>query len=268
MHDSETFVVLSGILPRLLLPLPLACMLLGLGLLRRAPGRALRAALFAALALLWLGGTRLVSEPLGRSLEWRYLPPADLPAADRIVVLGAATEPRVAPRREVGLGEGADRLLHAARLWRAGKAPGVLLCGGRAPGAAGAESEAADMAQVLELLGVPAAAIQQESRSRNTYENALEARRLLEPQGVRRILLVTSALHMPRAVGLFRHQGFEVIPAPADIRMLDPRARAEAPLLTRITSWVIPDAETLAYTTRALHEYMGIAAYRVMGRLD
>jgi len=124
------------------------------------------------------------------------------------------------------------------------------------------------MAEVLELLGVPASAILQESRSRNTYENAVEARRLLEPAGANRILLVTSALHMPRAVASFRHQGFEVIPAPTDFWIVTEEAQTRAGRLFRLATSVLPDAETLAYTTRALHEYFGIAMYKLEGRIE
>jgi uncharacterized SAM-binding protein YcdF (DUF218 family) len=93
---------------------------------------------------------------------------------------------------------------------------------------------------------------------------------MLEPLGVKRILLVTSALHMPRAVGLFRHQGFDVIAAPADFRAVAWSERsglfAEDPRYFLLQA--IPEAETLAYTTSALREWIGIAVYRTRGLME
>jgi len=266
--EFDVSFLLSNLVPPLLYPLGLGCLLVAAAALRERRRPGLRALLLGALGVLWLSGTWIVSEPLGRSLEWRYLPVAEPPSADRIVVLGGVTEPVITPRQSVELGSEANRLLQAARLWRAGKAPIVVLCGGHVPGSDGKRPESADMADVLELLGVPASAILEEDRSRNTYENAVEARRLLEPAGVNRILLVTSALHMPRAVASFRRQGFEVTPAPTDFRIVAEETHTRAEFIFRLLRSVLPDAETLAYTTRALHEYLGIAIYKVEGRID
>jgi uncharacterized SAM-binding protein YcdF (DUF218 family) len=94
-------------------------------------------------------------------------------------------------------------------------------------------------------------------------ENAVEAKRLLEPLAARRILLVTSALHMPRAAALFRGQGFEVVPAPTDWMVVhdNPRSAAGRAL------WLLPTAEGLAVTTRALREWLGLGVAFALGWL-
>ena len=173
--------------------------------------------------LLWLGGSRWVAVSLVHSLESQYSGAADPASAPAVVVLGGGTLPATPPRTAVELGGAGDRLLEAARLYRAGKAPRIVVSGGRIGWSRTHSPESTDMAEVLEFLGVPRAAILQEPRSRNTYENAIETRRLLAAEGIDRVLLVTSALHMPRAVALFRGAGFDVgFPHP---RLLGRRGR-------------------------------------------
>jgi uncharacterized SAM-binding protein YcdF (DUF218 family) len=93
---------------------------------------------------------------------------------------------------------------HAAALYRAGKARWVLLSGGNPPGDENVAPEAEAMAEVLRALGVPASAMRLEGRSRNTLENAVLSLALVRQVGARRVLLVTSALHMPRRSPCFR----------------------------------------------------------------
>jgi uncharacterized SAM-binding protein YcdF (DUF218 family) len=122
------------------------------------------------------------------------------------------------------------------------------------------------MAEVLEFMGVPREAILEESRSRNTFENAVETRRLLAREGIDRVLLVTSALHMPRAVALFRCAGFDVVPAPADFWVSDDdRLGFGNGSLEGVVLGLLPDAENLANTTRALKEYLGLMLSRLLG---
>jgi uncharacterized SAM-binding protein YcdF (DUF218 family) len=121
----------------------------------------------------------------------------------------------------------------------------------------------AEMAAVIEIMGVPASAVVQESESGNTYQNATGTKIILEQRNLHRILLVTSALHMPRAMALFKQQGIEAISAPTDF-------------ISRSTSWadaswpdlilgLLPSAEALQQTTQALRELLGSAVYRIAG---
>ena len=99
-----------------------------------------------------------------------------------------------------------------------------------------------------------------EDKSRNTRENALNVKDLLKERHLgSSIILVTSALHMPRAIRIFTRVGLKVTPAPADYRV--------AP--TQGSAWfrLIPSAEALAGSTSAIKEYMGIATYKLLGWL-
>ncbi len=270
MDGASLFLVLSKILPLLVFPLFLACLALAIATLAplRAPWR--RALAAGSLVLLLAASCSPLSKGLGRSLEWQSLPRAEYPVADAIVLLGGATRPARFPRGRAALDGTSDRIFEAALLYRAGRAPRIHIAGGRLGWGTSAAPETPDIEGFLLALGVPAEALVRDNVSRNTYENALVAKRELEPLGVKKILHVTSALHMPRAAGLFRHQGFEVIPAPADFRVTagGPDAGLFEDDLRYLLLQTIPRAETLAYTTDVLREWLGLTIYRARGLVD
>jgi uncharacterized SAM-binding protein YcdF (DUF218 family) len=262
--DSALFVFASKVGQLFVYPLSLACLLVLFGWLSASRRRWHSAALGGAVLLLWLGGSRWVAVSLVRSLESRYPALADPASAPAIVVLGGGTFPAVPPRSSVELGGSGDRLLEAVRLYRAGKAPRIVVSSGRVGWSANQGPESADMVEVLEFLGVPRGAILEESRSRNTFENAVETRRLLAPQGVDHVLLVTSALHMPRAIALFRCAGFDAVPVPAGFTVSDNDwGGFNDGSLEGVLLGLLPDAENLVNTTRALKEYLGLALSRL-----
>lgn len=261
------FVFLSKLLPLFVFPLGLACLLLVLALLW---ARARRLAIVLALVVLWLASSRYVAYSLVRSLEGRYPALSGAPAAEAIVVLGGGTRSSDPPRPMTEVNEAGDRLLYAAKLYRDGAASVVLVTGGSIEWLQpqGVAPEANDMAALMQLLGVPAEALWLEAESRNTYENAVFSRRLLAEDGRDDVLLVTSAMHMPRSVPLFVAQGLHVTPAPTDYLVSD----AEWDQLwhgglaaTAIN--LLPNAEYLTYTTRCLKEYIGLAVYGLRGWL-
>ena len=262
------FLFLSKLLPLLLYPLGLACLLMVVALvtMRRRPRLARRAILWALLVLL-LGGNGWVPSWVVGSLEIQSGRLAGLPEAEAIVVLGGCVRPAFAPRPAPDLTEAADRVFYAAQLYRAGKAPLIVASGGRISWRGSGPSEAGDMAAVLEYLGVPRAAIVEESRSLNTYENAVNVQRILSERNIHRVLLVTSAMHMLRSRLVFQHQGFEVIPAPTDFLvtradLTEPNSSTKAILLN-----LVPDADRMQKLTRALKEYFGLVVYRLRGWL-
>ena len=112
------------------------------------------------------------------------------------------------------------------------------------------------MLRFLADLGVPPEAILLEGRSRNTRENALYTAEILSAEGIDRVLLVTSALHMPRALATFRAAGIDAEPAPTDFEVM--------PEPAHLMRW-LPDAEALSDSTRALKEYVGWWVYRWRG---
>lgn len=260
---------LSKLLPLLLYPLGLACglLLLALVLLWRRP-RWAAGAMVLALGLLLVSSNSWVATAMMRSLEWRHLPPSNLPSAEAIVVLGGGIKPQISPRPWVDVADEGDRVLHGARLYLAGKAPLLILSGGRISwGQAPERSEAADMALLALALGVPESAIIQEATSLNTHQNAVNVEAILQDKGIQRILLVTSAQHMPRALAIFKRQGLEAIPAATDFHV------AAGTLDLAETTWqgrtlsLAPQASNLDDVTRSLKEYLGLGVYWLRGWL-
>jgi uncharacterized SAM-binding protein YcdF (DUF218 family) len=263
------FLFFSKLLPLFIYPLGLASLLL-IGALVTLWKRPRLSALFIVLALLTIliPSNGQVSGRLLQSLEMRHVPTADLPNADAIVVLGGATRPQKAPRPWIDLMEESDRIVHGARLYQQGKAPVLILSGGRIDWNSNSNaSESADMAAIAQALGVPSAAILQDPTSLNTHENAVNVKKILQARNLQRVLLVTSAMHMPRSVAIFKKQGIDAIPAPTDFlvgadELQDSLSTPEGKLLN-----LLPDAGNLHHFTRALKEYIGIGVYRLRGWL-
>ena len=265
------FFFLSKLLPSLLSLVALVCLLIAVSLaaLYRRRYRLAVTANLAALAILLILGNPLFGALLLKPLETRNLPPNPLPAADAIVVLGGVTSPAFAPQPIVHLG-GADRLISAAKLYQEGKAPIVVLSGAGMPWNRDLPSEADQMAELLRIMGVPASAILKEAGSHNTRENAAYVKPLLAARHLRRILLVTTAVSMPRALAVFRHQNIDAIPAPVDFvtprlyaELSAARGRDRADWLEMIVLLMIPNPENLNQVDRALHEYVGLLVYRL-----
>lgn len=209
---------------------------------------------------LWLCATPLVARWSLARLETRFPPvaAAALPEADAILVLGGIVAPPRPPHRlHFNLSSSVDRLWHAARLFKAGKAPRVVAVGGNLPWSDDNISEAYVMAEVMQSLGVPPAAILIESASMTTYENALYSKKVLAEHGIESILLVTSAMHMPRALATYRGAGIKAMPAPIDFIAIPG---------TGLDIWdFLPDVSALGVTTAVLRETMGGYYYRLRG---
>lgn len=249
---------LSKIAGYLTAPLTVSMGLLLVGLFFASRGSQRWAVRFALLGLvtLWLAATPLVSLSLAESLGSRYpvIEAEKTASADAIVILGGTVAGARPPRRPVfGFGPGSDRVWHAAALYRAGKAPRILVAAGNQPHESDQQIEADAIAQALTILGVPAAAIHKEGASRNTWENANNLKPMLAPLGIRRVLLVTSSHHMARAMKTFglswQGLGVELIPATTDVQVLPTGYSLSA---------VIPHASSLSLTTQFVKEYAGM----------
>lgn len=267
------FVLLSKVVPLLIYPLGVVCwvFLLSLLTMRQRP-RTTAIALFLAVIYVWLCSTTPVMYAVVGALERQYVPTGDLPSAEAIVLLGGATRPAIGPRPDVDLQDESDRMVRAAQLYRDGKSPLIVASGGRLKWDSAdlpiEESEAYDMARILQLLGVPQDDIILEPNSRNTYENAIFTKPILDERNITRILLVTSAMHMPRSLQIFQKLGVEAIPAPTDFVAVSPRySRTAMDNLAQQFIDALPQAGNLALTTRALKEYVGWVVYRLKGWL-
>jgi uncharacterized SAM-binding protein YcdF (DUF218 family) len=258
---STLFFALSKTLGVMLLP---SNFLIGLGLIGLAllftrfalHGRRL---LVASLVLLAICGWSPLGSLLLYPLEQRF-PPSDATrgAPDGIVVLGGAIDPDLsASRGEPVFKGGVDRLIAAAALARRYPQARIIYSGGNANLVADNAAKEADIViAVLESLGIAKQRLTIERLSRNTRENAEFSKTMASPKPGERWLLVTSAWHMPRAIGVFRKAGFAVEPWPADWRTGPGRALLALPIFA---------SEGLANCDTAIREWIGLAAYRISG---
>lgn len=248
------------LLAKLAMPLSVAVFLMAAALLALVLGRRRfsAAALGAAFLGLWLCSTPALSGRLAASLESVHPPTpiAEIAPADAILLLGGATRPALPPREFPELNESADRIVYAARLFHAGKAPLIVVSSGRMPWATGLLPEAEAIAAMLEELGVPASAVVRENGSANTYQNCANSKRLLDARGAREVLLVTSAVHMRRAVATCRSAGIVLRAAPTDFWVAGDEAA---------TGDLLPDVEALMVTQLALRERLGFWVYQRRG---
>ena len=217
----------------------------------------------AALIILFLSGNSWVSNWLAQSLEWQNIPKTELPTADVIVVLGGGIRSQAYPRPDVDFSEAGDRVWYGASLYRAGKAPKIIVSGGRIIWKGGGKPESEDLTKLLVRMGVPAGDIIPEADSMNTRDNAVYVQKILKANNFKTILLVTSAMHMPRSMAIFKHLGIKAIAAPTDYRVsqleLDqPNLQTESVILS-----LMPDEEHLSVTTSAIREYIGMWVYKV-----
>ncbi|MEL6494715.1 MAG: YdcF family protein [Cyanobacteria bacterium J06623_7] len=262
------FLFISKLLPLFIYPLGLSCLLLLFALwLSRKRSRKTYIPILLALLILSIASNSIVANNLIASLEQRYPALITPPKAEAIVVLGGATRNNEPPRILPDMNERGDRLLYAAKLYKDGAAPKILLSGGRISWTGGDSSEAKDMAAILELMGIPRSDLLLEPRSLNTHENAVFTKEILQAQNINKILLVTSAAHMPRSLAIFRHENIDAIPAPADFiisdrNLVEHRYTSQSRILS-----LIPNTRSLDYTTQAMKEYIGTVIYRLKGWL-
>jgi uncharacterized SAM-binding protein YcdF (DUF218 family) len=263
------FTFLSKFLPLFVYPLGLASLLLFFTLLFWKKRKTALFFVLVAFFLLLLGGNRYVAFSIAKSLEWQYLPTENLKQADAIVVLGGATESALYPRPEVELNAAADRLFHGAALYHEGLAPNVLLSGGDIDFLTlSTTSPADDMASVMEMLGVPQSALWLQGNSQNTYEDALYSCQMLKDKGANTVILVTSAMHMPRSVAVFEKQGCDVIPSPADFTVTEAAwTNLWHSDLQEFMINLVPSYSNLSLTTKSLKEYIGWYTYKLKGWL-
>jgi len=255
------YVYLSKLLPLLVLPVGIVFVLGLLSLVLLGLGRRKTSAAFlvVALAVLWIASMPVVANALYGRLEQAFppVPVVDIPAGDCIVLLGGAVGPAISPRVDTELNEAIDRVYKAAQLYLARKGSVVIVAAGNQPWAEPGPPEAELIAELLVTSGVPRAAILSESESRNTRENALNSKRLIELLACETTLLVTSAAHMPRSVAAFARVGVDVFPVSVDVRVVN---------ASGVTVFhFLPQAGALSMTTDAMREWLGRKVYEFRG---
>ncbi|MCM3746491.1 YdcF family protein [Paenibacillus pasadenensis] len=210
---------------------------------------------FGSLLLLYLLSSGWFSDVLMRGLEQRYSPPAAADVkGDVIVVLGAGAVPDSPDIGGIGnmSGTAEARLLAAARLSRVTGLP-VLFSGGQVFADSGNEADIAG--RQLRELGFASDFILLENKSLNTEQNAAFTAQLMKEKNLTRPVLLTSAIHMPRALEQFRQAGLEPLPFPVDYAV------------SRQANWywskLLPTGTALSNSLAALKEYLGLAAIKM-----
>src|SRR6266480_5409076 len=254
---------LHSVLLKLLYPTSLCVVLLLAAAGLRKCKALSRVCFWLAVGTLLVCGNGWLSGGLIRHLEWQYLPSSPVPEADCIVILSGGVMSRTPPRPTIEVGEAGDRVLYGAYLFRQSKAPRIICTGNVATGGFAARPVSEDMAELLEMIGVPKDAIITEEKSGNTREHARNLYPVLQEKGFKCVLLVTSAMHMPRSIGVFKRlcPGIEFIPAPTDFRVIE---RIPKPWYSEVVA-LIPTPKNLSDFSEVMHEYLGMAYYKARG---
>jgi len=234
--------------------LPPGCLvaaLAGLAFYLRKRSRPAAIACAALGALVWVGSTKVLSDALMRPLEYKYSIPQK-PEGDVIIVLSGGyfdTEKVFSASENLAPGT-LERVSAAFLLYKRTGLP--LLLSGGAPFSSRSEASAA--AAYLAELGVPKEKLLTEEASRDTFENAVLSRKICAEKGYKKILLLTSACHLPRSVFLFRRAGFtSIVPFPVS-------RRVGSGTNYFFRDW-LPGAQ--GDLPRALNEYLGLAFYKL-----
>jgi len=253
------FFVLSKTVAVLLVPSNILILagLIGLALMATRWRRAGFRLAVASLALLLAIGILPVSHLLTSALENRFPAwDASRGAPDGIVVLGGAISSRLSMDRGAPQIPGAaGRIIAIAKLAREFPKTRIIYSGGNSS-LPGGPPEAGFIYALLDDFGVPRERVVLELRSRNTAENALYSKQIADPKPGERWLLVTSAIHLPRAVGCFRRAGFPVEAYPVDWKTVKK---------IRFTLSLAP-LDGLKGADDAMHEWVGLLTYRLTGR--
>jgi len=262
MRGGDLFFTLSKTVGVLLLPTNFLIVLAVIGVLltmtRFAPtGRRI---MIAAILLLAFAAFSPLGNLLLYPLESRFPVWSDAQGApDGIVVLGGPIDPDLSAAHDMPVIRTApDRIVAAAALARKYPNAKIVFSGGSSSLISNEAREADYAADVFESLGVAKGRLILDRASRNTYENAVLSKQLAAAKPGERWLLVTSAFHMPRSVGLFRKVGFAVEPYPVDWHV--GRDTADIFAFTQFST------DGLVRTDIAVREWLGLVAYRLAGR--
>jgi uncharacterized SAM-binding protein YcdF (DUF218 family) len=255
------FFLLAKILGFFALPsnLLISLGLIGIILMATRYARTGRKLSVASIVLIAIAGWSPLGNALILPLEERFPPwDASRGAPSGIFSLGGAIDTVVSPARgEVALNEAAERMTAMAELVRRYPQAHVVFSGGSGRLIYDGPTEAELAVRLLESFGIERQRIILESKSRDTDENARFTKELVQPKEGERWLIVTSAHHMPRAIGAFRAAGF-----PVEAFAVDYRTRGAIDLLRPFS----PLSDGLRRTDTAMREWVGLLIYRLAGR--
>ena len=246
---------LNKLLPIFLLPLGLAGLLLVFALVRKKWWPVVVAMVILLVASLPATGSRLIGW-----LESSYpaLKIAETGSADAIVVLGGILGPKAESGYVTNWNESSERFEGGVALWRAGRAKTLVFTGARMPWEKRTTLEGDALRRIAIQQGVPGEQIVVTREIGNTRDEARAVAEMAKTHGWKKVIVVTTAWHMPRAARLFRNAGVDFIPFPVDFRSDGGRGLSAVDFL--------PKAEALQMTETALRECYGNIFYAVTGR--
>lgn len=256
------FFVLSKVFWFFIQPLNLviflifAAVFLGWLRMRRLAATLSLASLLILVLVVWTSFGAMLLNPL----EERFARPQLPGRIDGIIVLGGGFEGAInLARGGYELNNAADRFVETAVLARRFPDAKIVISGGSGELILEGEGDADTAPRLLNALGVEMSRMTLENRSRNTFENAVFSKELVNPQPGETWLLITSAFHMPRSMALFRKADFAVVPWPTDYRTSGEEG---------IGFFKDNALDSVQNATLGIREWIGLFAYRFSGRID
>ncbi|GAL87017.1 hypothetical protein MYP_4247 [Sporocytophaga myxococcoides] len=215
------------------------------------------AVIFSIILLLFFSNEYIINKALSL-WEEPPIPIAQLGTGYTAIVLTGVTESNKSPKDRIYYNKGADRVLHTLQLYKEQKIKSIIISGGAAAVVGEQAPEAESLKKTFLTAAIPSNAMILETKSRNTRENALLTKKLIDSLNLNGpFLLVTSAFHMKRAKGCFKKAGIDVTTYPADYYSTDGKFTPD--------HFIIPSERAISKWSLLIHEILGYAVYRMMG---
>lgn len=251
------FFVLSKILSFLLNPFFWILILLLWGILSANPLRKKKMLWSAVTLLLFFGNSIIVNEiKMAQEQKWKALQPATFLSDTAVLLGGFAFE----VDQTTHFAESGDRMLQALKGFESGEINTLVVSGGSGSLSNPKLKEAWLVKNYMTQGGFRTEGLLFEAESRNTYENAQNTRELLGPQA-HNIVLITSAFHMKRAMGVFKKAGFNPQPLPTHFMSSGKRQYS-------LEQWIIPQAKSFFYWELLIKERLGLTVYKLKGYME
>jgi uncharacterized SAM-binding protein YcdF (DUF218 family) len=252
------FFYLSKTIKYLTMPMVLISILFVLALILKNKTRASRC-LWAAVGLFSFLSNDFIANEVAQQWELPATPFASIKKKYEFgIVLTGVTRLDIEPRDRVYFNRGADRVTHAVQLYKEGYIKKIIISGGSGSLLETGKQEADDLADAMDLMGIPRQDIIIERKSRNTHESATElATTFVALKGLTNSLLITSAYHMRRSKACFSKQGLDLDTFSTDF-ITHPRKYTPDVL-------IIPQAEAINTWQILIHEWVGMIAYKIAG---
>ena len=251
------FFILSKILNFLTNPLAFVLVFLLLSIFLKKPTWKKRSFWIAFSMLIFFSNDFIANEMM-QAWEIAPTPYAEMKKKyDWGIVLTGVTINDKLPDDRVYFRHGADRVVHTVELYKNGIIKKIMISGGSGRLMTNAREEANELFKAMKLMGVPEADMAIENESRNTYESAVNVKKILMPEPVGEYLLITSAFHLRRSAACFKKAGFKFDVFSTDF-YTHPRYFTPEALL-------IPSAGAIVTWQKLLKEWIGMAAYKVAG---